>query len=62
MVGHRSGAARAALRGPERSRGTRGQGEHLMIIRAVIVLYALTTAAVVVLHALVTLASDRERR
>jgi hypothetical protein len=33
-----------------------------MIIRAVIVLYALATAAVVVLHALVTLASDRERR
>jgi hypothetical protein len=34
----------------------------MMIIRAVVVLYALVTAAVVALHVLVTLASDRERR
>ena len=33
-----------------------------MLMRAVIVLYALATATVVVLHALVTLATERERR
>jgi hypothetical protein len=33
-----------------------------MLMRAVIVLYTLATAIVLVLHALVTLATDRERR
>ena len=34
----------------------------MMLMRAVIVLYTLATAIVLVLHALVTLATDRERR